>query len=351
MSETSTKSKRKDYLDLLRILASYTVVIGHITTQYMYAVTPGSHEGISFRAYVVVCDMCIPLFCMISGALFLSRQIPIEKMFKKYILRIVLIFIFWSLLYSVLFEHSNGLGTLLSSFVRGYSHLWFLYMIVGLYIVTPILAKIAQDETLLKYFIVIGVIFFLVIPEALQLLSLVSEKSAQYLSSAYSNMGMQTVSGYALFYMLGYYLDKLDKKKILPIPVLFICFIAALVIPILLNSVYCLHNDQEISILLSNFSVGNLIRSSCAFLIVKHIYDWDNSGEHPVIFFLGKISLGAYLIHQMVIILLNHKAGINSLTFDPVYGVPLVSLIVFIIAYILSFLVSKIPFLNKTIGI
>ena len=58
---------------------------------------------------------------MISGALFLSRDISARKMYSKYILRIVLAFVFWSFIYAVI--TGDGIEGKIGALVKGHYHL------------------------------------------------------------------------------------------------------------------------------------------------------------------------------------------------------------------------------------
>ncbi len=82
-------SKRIWYLDYLRVLAIVMVFLIHI---------PGTTKGIEFKSsawylFNIVHDLSrwtIPVLVMISGSLFLSRDIPIKVIYKKYVLRLVI---------------------------------------------------------------------------------------------------------------------------------------------------------------------------------------------------------------------------------------------------------------------
>ena len=347
----SEDGKRKEYLDALRILASFAVMLIHISSQYKHSVSVSGYEGIVFRSYLLLSNWAVPVFCMISGCLFLSRDIPIAVIFKKYVARIAFIFVCWSFIYAVVFESSNGIGTFLASFVKGYSHLWFLYMIAGLYIVTPILRKAAEDETILRYFIVLGVVTAVLIPEIIQCISLISGKSGKYLSGAFGSAGFQTVSGYAIYFMLGYYLDRTEKRKLLSIPLLISCLVLAYLIPVCINVFYSVRFGKEPGFLFSNYSVGELIRSCAIFMLAKAVFDKADEREHRMIRLMAGYSLGAYLIHQMVITLLNRLASLNTLSCDALISIPLIGAITFVISYVLAFIIGKIPFVKKTIGL
>lgn len=330
-TDSTNISQRKEYLDFLRIIGSFAVIIIHVSSQYLSAVEVGSYEWRAFRSWFMAANWAVPVFCMISGSLFLSREIPFKTMLTKYIFRIAIAFVGWSAIYAVVFERANGIGTMIGSFVRGYSHLWYLYMLAGLYLITPILYRIASDEKMLKLFIVLGIIFSVCLPEAISVITMISERSGKYLSGAYTSIGMQTVAGYAMYYMLGYYLSRVEinSDKII---IIFGVMILSFLIPIMM----LLITGKELNFLTGNFSLGDYLRSSSIFLISRLFFDKRQVKCQKMLFKLGECSFGVYLIHQMIITILNRWFAINTLSFNAAVSVPLIGIIVFLVAYLLT---------------
>ena len=97
----------------------------------------------------------VPVFVMISGALLLDEDhIYSAEKNKRRILRMVRFFVFWSLVYCVGFQmvlpvlkhEPFDLPLFLRSFFSGSFHLWFCYMIVGLYLILPLLRLWVKRE-------------------------------------------------------------------------------------------------------------------------------------------------------------------------------------------------------------
>lgn len=153
--------ERKDrilYLDVMRVAACLAVIALHIAASGFSDAAVGSYRWNVNNIIDSVVRCAVPLFVMISGTMFLdpNREIKLKTLYRKYVLRIAVAFIFWSGLYAAV-ERFQGvrLRTVVYDFVTGGSHLWFLYMIAGLYIVTPLLRKITESEKTTKYFIAI----------------------------------------------------------------------------------------------------------------------------------------------------------------------------------------------------
>ena len=110
------------YLDILRILATFAVIIIHVCSQNWNKVAPSSYEWNVFNFFSGISRWAVPIFVMISGTLFLDnrRNINIKKLYTKNILRIITAFIFWSLFYTIItndfFEKDRGNIKLFTSY-------------------------------------------------------------------------------------------------------------------------------------------------------------------------------------------------------------------------------------------
>ncbi|MBQ9774075.1 MAG: acyltransferase family protein, partial [Clostridia bacterium] len=117
---------------------------------------------------------CVPIFVMVSGALHLSSLsksgtkssgggLPVTA-----IRRAVVAFVFWSAAYVAFTRFTLGWDLskrdMLIGFIEGKIHLWFLPMICGLYLITPLLRPLAADEGLLRLFLALSCVFSFVLP-------------------------------------------------------------------------------------------------------------------------------------------------------------------------------------------
>ena len=95
------KEQRIVYFDYLRIIAIFAVVVLHFAAQNWDNIDVSSFEWQVFNLYDAVAAWGVPVFVMISGALFLGKELTLKKLYGKYILRIVTAFFFWSVLYAL----------------------------------------------------------------------------------------------------------------------------------------------------------------------------------------------------------------------------------------------------------
>lgn len=350
MSKISTNRERVIYFDVLRILAIFFVMVLHIAAGSWSDTDVNSYEWSMMNFYDSISRWGVPVFVMINGSLFLSREISIERLYKKYILRLVIIFIVWSFGYSFLFNiiFSHSLKGFVSSFIKGHFHLWFLYMIIGLYMITPFLKRITEDDKLTKYFIVLALVFAVIIPEFISIIKTFSEKYGEWAESVVNQAHLKFVLGYSMYYVLGYYLSKIDisKKNSIVIYVLgIIGFISTIALSLLISR----KTQEANSIFYDNLSLNVMLESVAVFILAKNTIHNDNLSNKAkaIIIKLSKYTLGAYLIHSLVQGFIRRVFGLFSMSFNPFFSIPLVSILTFILSFGVSALLSHIPIVKK----
>jgi len=141
---TSTPSA---WPDRLRNLATFLVILIHASAPVAHA------EGSDFNSswwwagnfWNSLSRPAVPLFVMLSGYLLLGKDYPLPDFLKRRFSRVVIPAVFWMLVYSFYNHLSKGnpatLGAALKGVVTGpvHYHFWFIYLIIGLYLVYPIL--------------------------------------------------------------------------------------------------------------------------------------------------------------------------------------------------------------------
>ncbi|MGM7697397.1 acyltransferase [Microbacterium sp. A84] len=156
-------------LDLTRVVSVIGVVAIHVFAGMVG--NPEIRSGTGWWA-AVVADIgfvwVVPVFVMISGALVLEpRQYAAGSVsfYRKRLLRLAPALVFWSLFYFIVIRTGVSQAPVtrvgLVSFVldgRPYTHLYFLWLIVGLYAVAPVLAAFLRDGGKHRALIFAGVV-------------------------------------------------------------------------------------------------------------------------------------------------------------------------------------------------
>lgn len=137
------------WVDCLRVTAIFLVLIVH-STEPFYLGGEGSRIMTLSDAYWVsffdsFARACVPLFVIASSYLLLPLNYGVEKFFKRRALRVLVPFALWTVVYASAWgEPMQNFKDLLLNFNYAAGHLWFVYMLVGIYLLMPILSPWAE---------------------------------------------------------------------------------------------------------------------------------------------------------------------------------------------------------------
>ena len=355
--ENKSINRRIFYLDVLRVIACFCVVMIHASADYVK-----KDFGSANFWYANVLDSIsrigVPLFVMISGSLLLDENYHFtSKKLIKHIAKMVIFFVSWSLIYSIITNVINvsfsggkiSFEAIKASFLNGNYHLWFCFMIVGLYLLVPILrlwVKV-ENKKYVEYFLILSFIFAFLLPQ------IVSQggyffTDVKYINNFLRNSYFQPISGYVPYFILGWYLHNFTFNKKTNI-IIYVLGGVGLLYTIFMT--YHLSHSQGRALqAYTEISVNVLFASIAIFVLVKTLLM--NREEKTTVIsksvnFISKLSLGIYAIHVMVVkqsYYVFNTNGVNN-AFIVVTSIFFIS---FIISLIASFLISLIPYV-KTI--
>ncbi len=358
-----TESKKRIvWLDMLRAFAIFLVVVIHASSQNFYNVSVFSSDWIAFAVYDCLAHIAVPLFVMISGALFLDerRSISIKRLYQKNILRIFTAFLFWSSInvLDIIINAYREKGTadgldateLLGTFVTGRGVMWFVFMIIGLYIITPLLRCITKYDNYTKYFLILWFVMGSVLPAVFEVGKLSGWEFISYLSKAYNKINFTFALKYSGYYVLGHYLLKNDIKPSAR-KMLYVFGVSSALFCILITVFVSQGREKAYVYFINNYISPNLVLCAAAlFLFFKYTVS-QMSFSLPclkVVNSVSSLSFGIYFMHMFILGWLE-RWKITSVSFSGWLSVPILSVVVFLASWIIIFVVSKIPFFNKHI--
>lgn len=345
------KKQRIIYFDVLRIAATLGVMLLHISSQNWSVTNVTSFQWQTFNFFDSIVRWTVPIFVMISGALFLDRDISIGKIFKNNIFRIITAFLFWSVLYAgVSFAQGTSFKKACLQVVQGHFHMWFLFMIVGLYLIVPFVKKIIESEALVKYFFALGLIFTFIIPQGIAILNLVNGTLGKTANSIVGNINFHFTLGYIFYFILGYYLSKIDLSK--KMRVIIYCLSAIGFVCTILGTLFVsIYSNGPKQTFYGYLTLNVLLESLGVFVFFKYNLNLIHMSEklQNIVAKLSKYSFGAYLAHLMVIEQLKKLAGLTTLSFNPILSIAVILVIVSVVSFAVSWICNHIPFLNKYI--
>jgi surface polysaccharide O-acyltransferase-like enzyme len=330
------------WLNDLRAYATIAVVLLHITAPVVYKF--GTVSKLDWWVGNIIDSttrFCVPIFLMLTGALILPKKYELGDFLKKRILRILPPFLFWSIIY-ILYnfpsEYPKGVDLtiigsikyIIMSFKNGASyHLWYVYMIIGIYLFIPIISKwiINSTKNEITYYVLIWFIVILI--------------NLPFFIKSKPNIDLTYFSGFLGYPILGYLLTvKIPDNKLKLYPHL--SFILGTSITIIGTYLLTKNKGQFISDFYSFLSPNVIIASIGIFLFFKQS-NFKNRFLTAMTNFISTYSYGIYLAHIFVLNLLL-KVGISWTFINPIIGILLTTLLCLTISSIIIYIINKIPY-------
>ena len=167
--EIPKTSKRYFGIDLIRVVACFLVMQTHAGEIY-YIEDNGdlirNEKNIWPGIFNSLARVCVPLFVMISGYLLLPMKTDYSTFLKKRFTRVSFPFIAFCIFYDIYYYIRGVIDvkTMLINIPKIFinygselGHLWFMYMIMGVYLLIPIFSpwiKSAKKEHFYFYFVI-----------------------------------------------------------------------------------------------------------------------------------------------------------------------------------------------------
>ena len=140
---------REKWIDWMRVAACLMVMVVH-STEPFYLGGEGSRiltEGDAYWAsfFDTFVRACVPLFVVASSYLQFPLHYSTGEFLRRRAQRVLVPFLCWSIVYALAWgEPVDNLRSLLLNFNYAAGHLWFVYMLVGIYLLMPMLSPWAE---------------------------------------------------------------------------------------------------------------------------------------------------------------------------------------------------------------
>lgn len=155
--EKITEESRTVWIDWLRVTAIFFVIIVH-STEPFYLGGEGSRILTKSDAFWVslfdsFARACVPLFIIGSSYLQFPLHYKTKDFLLKRAIRILIPFAIWTCIYALIWgEPIENFQNLFLNFNYAAGHLWFVYMLMGIYLLMPMLSpwaeKVSRNELL-----------------------------------------------------------------------------------------------------------------------------------------------------------------------------------------------------------
>lgn len=351
-----TEKKHIAYLEVLRLVACILVVGVHVSAFNLEQVPVESLNFKVMNGLDCLSILGVPLFVMISGALFLapSYEVTVKKFYTRKIPRIVFLYFFWLLFYNVVNFLENGTVwnftnvkkqiVLESLLGKGMYHMWYLPMLAVLYLLTPFLKSFAADRKKCLLFCALGFAYSILLPTALKF----EFPYRTIVESLYNQFDCSFFGGYVTYYVLGHalheYVPKLSAQKK---AALGLGGVIAMGIEIAVCNAWSVKTGIMSTILNTPFSVTAFIGAAAISLLLRD--GVSGRKQEELSGKLAGLTLGIYLIHPLFLRIYGWLGG-TTLFAPAAIAVPLIIVLITLISGAAVYVLSKIPVVKKIVG-
>lgn len=353
-------TKRNFALDVLRVLACYMVIQVH-TGEFYYIGPIGDvikgENAFWVDLYNSVCRSAVPLFVMLTGYFLLPIKDEPAQFFRKRFTRVVIPFIFWCIAYSFyqFFRGQVDFTTACTNILKipvnfgtQVGHLWYVYMLMGLYLFAPIISPWLKTASRKSIELYLGIWAFTLCVPYIHLLF------PYILGECFWNGTpmLYYFSGLLGYMVLAYYLRTYaSERKSWNLPV----GIALLVVGYFITW-YGFHERlstaeyvPQLEITWGYETINVAMVATGIFLLIKNIrIKSPDSSCGKLVTDISIKSYGIYLIHIMLLNLFYDL--LNDLSDSAMIKIPVIALCTFVTSYLMIKALSYLPKSKYIIG-
>jgi surface polysaccharide O-acyltransferase-like enzyme len=345
-------------IDVIRFIAIFMVILLH-SSGFPYRFLNPAVTGmdvvnwLSTTTYAAAGLLGVPLFVMLTGVLLLDpnrEEEPLKVFYKKRLDRIGLPFIFWTVIYFAWTFGVLGQPLTLMSMVQGlasgaYTHLWYLYLLMGLYALTPVLRVLVRhlDRKLYLYLLIIWFAGTTLTPAIHVFLPQLNYYPYPFI-----------LIDWVGYYLLGLYLLQTSMPKLRALLLMLGGLLGTVASSWLLTSIL----GEQYTGFFHSYVSPTIILASAALFFALISLDFNSLGNRKIlggiIQWVSQNTLPIYLIHMIILVTLvsNGVFGfwVNSITDIVLIDVPIFAVIVFTLSAGIVFVLKKVPGLAKLLG-
>lgn len=342
------QEKRIIYADLLRIFATFSVIVLHVSSTDWYTTSVFDFNWQIYNVYDSLVRWCVPVFVMLSGMFFLNpkKEIDTKTIFSKYIFRIVLSLIIWGLVYNssqllyryIFYDKDVSVKDILLMFFKipigpAWYHLWYLYMLIGLYVLTPLYRVFIKNATeqQVRYLLILFFLFGLCLPFFKEILLIFDSRLK-------INFDIPELVNYSGYFFAGYYFSRYEiskKTKLL----IYIGGGVSMIFTIIGTSFVSMQKNSPIVLLYDYLLPTTMLEAYMIFNFFKGL-ESRITIKSCLFSKLSGYTFGIYLVHDFVRLLLK-KIGFTPDFINPIFAIPIVSFFVFFLSIFFVHFIKK----------
>lgn len=339
--------KQRDLsLDFIRIFACLLVIICHAPLPSREA-----HSSLlTFIGFATAC--CIGLFFMISGALLLPAKaaqipppLPLSQFFKRRLRKVLIPTLVWTLFYIAFYAIKNHAAVIdvavnvlsIPFSVQGSGILWFIYALVGLYLLVPVLSPWLQQagEKEERFYLILWAV------------SLCYPMLSQYLYVDNGTGGtLYYFTGYVGYFVLGHYLNHYGNR--LRLRTCVALFVGTFFVPLILKAT---HWSGDYSAVNQKLTIFVAVQCPFWWKVLHIAASRLRLGEKMKgkVVQMANLTFGVYLAHPLFLYIFKNNDFIVNLS-SPLLQIVIVVICVLFCSLVVSWLFSISPLGNVMVG-
>lgn len=346
------------WVDLVRIIMTWGVISIHGKYSYKYDLFSIQWFQYSFIGSLMSC--CVPVFLMLSGYLVLQQSCDIDRRLAKRIIKIIrylieqfILLVLFSIIMNIAsFGLTYPFSVILTlnqweSYAFGRSYFW---MLLGCYLVSPLLYKIVSEKRTEKYYLILGWLFGIIIPIFVDLDYVPHIPLVTKFADTLDKIEVLVAVGTSYYFVLGHWIynieNRVSKKMVTSL------FLAMVIVWQFVNGYstavsvkYGEFRDEMPDILVGILRYGRyygtyvgpilILYSVSTFLFFRKIFENLNlpTKIKTVISYVGQKCVYIFMIHGAVISLLRPKIP-HLFTDVPLLSICIDSTVYFIVSLI-----------------
>ena len=335
------------WINNVKVLAIFTVITLHIASGVVRELElASSFEWWTANIITSLTRWCVPVFVMLSGALLLesSKTEPLKEFYKKRASKILVPLIFWTLFF-LLWRCSaiilNGgeisLSRIIKMLVFGkpYYHMWFIYMITCLYLMTPFFRKIFAQSSNRELWFITSILFIFSIASNAHTIFFGENKL----------LFIEKFLLYVPYFFIGHMICRYNYSAYRIF--IYSVFVISVVITSLGYYYFAANAQRDFGLYFYGYlSVSVVPMSIAIFILMKDSRIIQK--HHDKITPIAVNTLGIYLIHPLFIELLGFF-DIFAIQHNPIFSIPVTSVLVFGLALFSVRRLVNLPYLKHIV--
>lgn len=320
------------YFQWLRLLAAAAVVLMHTAADGFNTGAVDSARWVVLAGWDSLVRWPVPIFMMITGALFLPRRTTLRAVLTRYIPRMVLAYLLWSGIYAC----CTG-GDFFAKLAAGHFHLWYLPFLCGVYLALPFLQQIVREESLEKGLLAVSAVIGLLVPWLSEVLAWLLPGLSGVIRSIRGHLEYTFFLDCLALVLLGHALHQHQLEPGQRRRIYLLGLLGVLVTGT--ATVWASRRTGAPNTLFFDFKApNNLCTAAAIFVFAKY-----NLNKLPkAVDLLARCSFGIYLMHPLVIDGLA-RWGVSV----PALGTPVLAAAVFAVCAAGSWLLARLPVIGK----